>query len=129
MVAYLGFMITITLIAIPMWKIGNKCGYGEYWKFCIPIYNLALLCECAKISKKILLLIFLPVLLKYFGVPFNVANIVITFFFFGYLSSGLAKRFGKKEVVWFFTGGICFFVPLIFFAFDSSRPAITKQHK
>ena len=112
-----------------MWKIGKKFGIDEYWKFCIPIYNLALLCDCARIPRKVLLLILLPVIIEYMGVPPKIANAVISFIFFGYLSSGLAKRLGKNEKIWFLTGGILFFVPLLVFAFDSSVPVITGEFK
>lgn len=125
--SYLAFMIIIMLIAIPMWKLGKKFGSYPYWKFCIPIYNLALLCDFVQLSRKYLLFILLSAVVPFLGLPPQISNLVLTFFFFGYLSYKLAKKMGKQEVLWFVIGGILFFIPLLVFAFDSSSPKKTYE--
>ncbi len=120
--SYLTFMIIIMLIAIPMWKLGKKFGGYAYWKFCIPIYNLALLCDFARITRKYLLLILISGIVPFLKIPPRIINLVLSFFFFGYLSYKLAESLGKNKQLWFGIGGILFFVPLLVFGFDSSLP-------
>lgn len=120
--SYLAFMVAIMLIAVPMWKLGKKFGSYQYWKFCIPIYNLALLCDFAQLSRKYLFIILISVIVPFLKIPPRISNLILSFLFFGYLSYRLAKRLGKSKELWFCIGGILFFVPLLVFAFDSSYP-------
>ncbi|MGC9311109.1 MAG: hypothetical protein ACP5IA_00340 [Sediminispirochaetaceae bacterium] len=123
-ISYLIFMIADMVLAIPMWKIGRKCGQGlPYWRYCIPIYNLVLLCRCAGIPVYILFAAMgLSVLVPIIGLPSAEITWLISFLFFGYLSSALAGRLGKHRRLWFIAGGLLFFIPLFVFGFDTSTP-------
>jgi len=126
-ISYLVFMVFDMVLAVPMWKIGKKWG-GDipYWRYCIPIYNLVLLCRFAGIPVTSLFgAMLLSVLVPILKVPTSwISGItwLISFLFFGYLSSALAVRLGKGRRTWFFMGGILFFIPLFVFGFDSSMP-------
>jgi len=121
---YLIFMIADMVLAIPMWKIGQKWNQGfPYWRYCIPIYNLVLLCRCAGIPAYVLFISMgVSVLAPVLRLPSSEITWMISFLFFGYLSSALAVKLGKQKIPWFITGGILFFIPLFVFGFDSSVP-------
>lgn len=123
-VSYLLFMMADMVLAIPMWKIGKKWGRTlPYWRYCIPIYNLVLLCRMARIPVYTLFTAMAAsVVIPLIGMPGREITWLVSFLFFGYLSSGLAFFLGKNRLTWFFLGGVLFFIPLFVFGFDSSLP-------
>lgn len=120
---YLIFITVIMVLAIPMWKISQKIGVKiPYWKYCIPIYNLVLLCRQANIS--ILSLIFAlasSIIMTIIGYDSMIVRFIITFLFFGYLSYHLAKTLGVNVLVWSCVGGLLFPIALCKFAFGKTN--------
>ncbi len=119
---YLVFMSALSILAIPMWKMGKKTGEAiPYWKYCIPLYNLVLLCRQAKISVLVLIAALASsVILALMGIDSAIIRFVITFLFFGYLSYGLAKKFDLNVLLWSCVGGLFFPLALWRFAFGKT---------
>lgn len=92
--------------AYAMLRIGRKFGVGSFLGFCVPIYNVVLLCRCAGFSGWYVLFLFLPII-----------NIFVTFLIWG----KIAERLGKNMVLW---GLLCTILglPVLILAFDSSLP-------
>lgn len=128
-VYYLLFMVADMVLAIPMWKIGKKWGQVlPYWRYCIPIYNLVVLCRLARIPVYTLFTAMaVSVILPLVGLPGREITWLASFLFFGYLSSGLAFFLEKNRLIWFFLGGLLFFIPLFVFGFDSSLPELVER--
>jgi len=129
--SYLLFMIAGMVLAIPMWRIVKKWGERiPYWRYCIPIYNLVLLCRFARIPAYLLFAAMaVSVMVPFVGLPVREITWLVSFLFFGYLSSGLAYFLGKNRRLWFFLGGVFFFIPLFVFGFDSSYPGFTRGER
>lgn len=119
---YLLFMSLLMVLAIPMWKMGKRTGAGiPYWKYCIPLYNLVLLCRQAGISVvSLVVALALSIGMTLIGLHSGAVRFLITFLFFGYLSYGLAKKFGTNVYVWSCIGGVLFPLALLRFAFGKT---------
>ena len=105
------FIIFIALglyffFAFVQFRIGQKFGLGSFGEYCVPIYNLVLLCRCAGVSSWSIIGLFIP---------------YINIGFFIYIFGNLAKRLGQN----FWVFGILITIlgfPLLILAFDSSQP-------
>ncbi len=116
---YFIFMGIDMLLAIPMWKTSSVCGYTTpYWTFCIPIYNLLILCDIAKISRLTLFgALTLAVILPFTPLASTFCSWLISYLFFAYLSGTLAIRFSANKYLWGLLGGFLFIAPVIYFGF------------
>ena len=104
---FLAVFLGIYLLASwVLYRIGQKFGQGTFVQWCIPIYNLYLLCLCAEIT---------PLWILGFFVPFvNIAAGV-------YLWGVIAARLGKDFWVWGLLCGLLS-LPVLVLAFDDSEP-------
>ncbi len=120
---YVLFMSILMLLAIPMWKMDTKVGMqNPYWKYCIPIYNIILLCKQAGISPLVLIAtLLLSIGMSLMGYSSGVFRFCLTYIFFGYLSYKLAKTFRRNAMIWSIVGGLCFPLALVRFAFGRER--------
>lgn len=100
-------LVFYLFISYVLYRVGRKFGIGSFLGYCIPIYQVVLLCRCAGYSGWYTLFLFVPLV-----------NIVFTFLIWG----RIAERLGKNMVLW---GLLCTILglPVLFLAFDSSRPA------
>jgi hypothetical protein len=93
--------------AYVSYRIGVKFKIGTFGEYCIPVYNVVLLCQCAAISPWNLLWLLVPVANVGFAV---------------YLWGTLARRLGHD--FWLYGVGIFLFgIPILILAFDDSQPA------
>ena len=92
-----------------MGKIGEKFGIGVMWQYFVPIYNMVLLCQCARVS------------------PFWIIGVLVPFVNLGvivYIYGTLGKQLGKN--FWFAgLGTFLFGLSVFIMAFDDSRPVNT----
>jgi hypothetical protein len=86
--------------------VGKKFNVGSFGLFCVPIYNLYLLTQCAQIQ---------PLWILAFFVPF--LNLVAV----GYLWGTIAVRLGKDFWLWAILCGL-FSIPVLILALDESTP-------
>lgn len=88
------------------YRIGKKFGIGTFGEYCVPIYNMVLICRCAGVSPWSIL-----------GLCIPIVNVGFSIYIFG----NLAKRLGQN----FWAFGILITIlgfPLLILAFDSSQP-------
>jgi type IV pilus assembly protein PilM len=111
---FFAFLMGITIIVVAVWlfisyslyRIGKKFQVGSFWGYCIPVYNIYLLCKCADVSPWNIVGIFIPIL-----------NIYCCINIWG----SIAERLGKNY--WLFGITILFLgIPVFILAFDNSYP-------
>ena len=113
------------------YRVGAKFRIGSFIEYCIPVYNVLLLCDCAGITKwtaaGILIPAFSAGVINFFsfGLFIGASQYIASTIFFLcwiYLWGSIAQRLGKNFWLWgimsFVLGGL----PLLFLAFDSSMP-------
>jgi len=97
--------------AFVHYRIGQKFGIGSFGEYCVPVYNMVLICRCAGIS------------------PWSLLGLLIPYINFGfcvYIFGSLARRLGQNFWVFGFLITILGF-PLLILAFDSSKPVYGAQ--
>lgn len=117
--------------AYVFYRVGAKFRIGSYIEYCIPVYNVLLLCDCARISRWTAAGLLVPAFcagvinLFRFGLFIgSVGDLTFVVFFacWVYLWGSIAKRLGKNFWLWgvaaFLFGGL----PVLFLAFDGSMP-------
>lgn len=121
----IGFAIGLyLLIGYVLSRIGRKFGIGSFGTYCVPVYNVVLLCRCGGISGWVAIGIFtfglagsllevaLPLHLIATGFPIGLSI---------YLWGSIAQRLDKSFWLWGIGCGVLG-IPILFLAFDSSRP-------
>lgn len=104
-----GLVVMLAVYLFMCWvlyRIGQKFGIGTFGQWCIPIYNIYLLCQCAEISPAWIIAFFLPIVSLVAGV---------------YLWGVIAARLGKEFWLWGLLCGLLG-LPVLFLAFDDSEP-------
>lgn len=94
------------LMSWVLFRVGQKFGIGTFWQWCIPIYNIYLLCQCAEITPLWIIGFFVPIVGLVAGV---------------YLWGVIAARLGKDFWVWGLLCGLLG-IPVLVLAFDDSEP-------
>lgn len=112
----LGFYLFICFVSF---KIGEKFGIGSLFEYCIPIYNVVLLCRCADISGWNVLWMLLP------GVFLNEKLVVVAWLittgFSVVLWGRIAELMGRS--FWQYgLGSALLGIPVLVLAFGSARP-------
>jgi hypothetical protein len=104
-------LICYLAIAFILFKIGQKFNVGSFLGWCIPLYNIHLLCQCAKITSWWVLACLIP------GIGF-LAGI--------YIWGSVSARLGKEFWLW---GIVCTFLglPIAILAFDDSYPVANPK--
>ncbi len=117
-------------------RLGAKFRIGSFIRFLIPFYNVALLCDCAKISRWFTVAIIAP------GIVTAAMNIVSFYVFVGFFSSGaalvafaanvylwgsIAERLGKNFWFWGLITPVLLGLPVLILAFDGSMPAVGRE--
>lgn len=112
-------------------RLGEKFRIGSFLRFLIPFYNIALLCDCARISRWFTVAIVAP------GIITAAMNIVSFYVFAEVFSSGaalvafaanvylwgrIAERLGKNFWLWGIITPILLGLPVLIMAFDGSMP-------
>ncbi len=90
-----------------IYRIGKKFGVGSFLGYCVPIYNLVLVCRCGNIS------------------PWNVLGLaipVVGIYFMIHIWGSVADKLGKSYWV-YGVGSLFFSVTVFIMAFDGSRRA------
>ena len=111
---FFGMLIFIILIvgvwvfsSYVLYRIGRKFEIGSFLEYCIPFYNMVLLCRCGRISPWNVLGLILPIVSIYFIIHI-----------WGSVAQGLGKNY------WIYGIGSLFFcITAFIMAFDSSRPS------
>ncbi|MCE5202178.1 MAG: hypothetical protein LLF78_06685 [Synergistaceae bacterium] len=112
-------------------RLGEKFRIGSFFGFLIPIYNVMLLCDCAKISRWITLGIVAPgivtlgmnvVSFYLFAPVFEPATALISFAANVYLWGSIAQRLGKNFWLWGILTPVLVGLPVLIMAFDGSMP-------
>ena len=130
-VLFVTFFVYI-VTAFIFTKLGEKFGVGSFIGFLVPVYNVMLLCDCAKISRWLSLCIVAPGLVAFvinaftfsafvpvLGDVSSVVAMVSTMFLFG----KIAERLGKNPWIWGIGTVLLMGLPIFFLALDGSRPA------
>jgi len=119
------------LAAYILWRVGRKFGVGSYLQFLIPIWDVILLCDCAKITRWVTVAVVAPGLILW---PLNKLGIQITPPFFdnaaafvtylgtAYIWGNIAGRMGKNRLLWGLFTPILLFFPVLVLAFGSAMP-------
>ncbi|MDD4159954.1 MAG: hypothetical protein PHO18_03300 [Synergistaceae bacterium] len=112
-------------------RLGEKFRVGSFLQFLIPFYNIALLCDCARISRWFTVAIVAP------GIVTAAMNIVSFYVFTEIFSSGaamvafasnvylwgkIAERLGRNFWLWGIMTPVLLGLPILFLAFDGSMP-------
>ena len=131
-------LISITLCAAGyifaayvMFRVGEKFRVGRFRDYLVPVWNLALLCDCGGVTRLVAAGLALPAPLFWIicaaGAPsleFYAGRALAALFIFCwvYLWGSVAERLGKSFWLW---GAACLVfggVPVLFLAFDGSMP-------
>ena len=131
-------LISITLCAAGyifaayvMFRVGEKFRVGRFRDYLVPVWNLALLCDCGGVTRLVAAGLALPAPLFWIicaaGAPsleFYAGRALAALFVFCwvYLWGSVAERLGKNFWLW---GAACLVfggVPVLFLAFDGSMP-------
>jgi type IV pilus assembly protein PilM len=90
-----------------MYRIGRKFEKGSLIEYCIPVYNVVLLCRCGDIS------------------PWNVLGLavpIVNIYFTIHIWGSIAQRLGKSY--WIYgVGAFVFWITVFIMAFDNSQPS------
>ena len=117
--------------AYVMFRVGEKFRVGRYRDYLVPVWNLALLCDCGGVTRLVAAGLALPAPLFWIicaaGAPsleFYAGRALAALFIFCwvYLWGSVAARLGKSFWLW---GAACLVfggVPVLFLAFDGSMP-------
>ena len=117
--------------AYVMFRVGEKFRVGRYRDYLVPVWNLALLCDCGGVTRLVAAGLALPAPLFWIicaaGAPsleFYAGRALAALFIFCwvYLWGSVAERLGKIFWLW---GAACLVfggVPVLFLAFDGSMP-------
>ena len=117
--------------AYVMFRVGEKFRVGRYRDYLVPVWNLALLCDCGGVTRWTAAGLALPAPLFWIicaaGAPsleFYAGRALAALFIFCwvYLWGSVAERLGKSFWLW---GAACLVfggVPVLFLAFDGSMP-------
>lgn len=131
-------LISITLCAAGylfaayvMFRVGEKFRVGRFRDYLVPVWNLALLCDCGGVTRLVAAGLALPAPLFWIicaaGAPsleFYAGRALAALFVFCwvYLWGSVAERLGKNFWLW---GAACLIfggIPVLFLAFDGSMP-------
>lgn len=103
-------------------SIGKKFGIGTFPQFLVPVWNIVLLCDCAKIERWVAAGVVLPLFFGLPGVGFLRSVASITAFAANvYLWGKLAERLGKNFWFWGIITPLLGWFPSLILAFDGSR--------
>lgn len=117
--------------AYVMFRVGEKFRVGRWRDYLVPVWNLALLCDCGGVTRLVAAGLALPAPLFWIicaaGAPsleFYAGRALAALFVFCwvYLWGSVAERLGKSFWLW---GAACLVfggVPVLFLAFDGSMP-------
>lgn len=117
--------------AYVMFRVGEKFRVGRYRDYLVPVWNLALLCDCGGVTRLVAAGLALPAPLFWIicaaGAPsleFYAGRALAALFIFCwvYLWGSVAERLGKSFWLW---GAACLVfggVTVLFLAFDGSMP-------
>jgi hypothetical protein len=94
-------------LAFVQFRIGQKFSIGTFGEYCVPIYNMVLLCRCAGVSPWSIIGLCIP----YLNIGFSV-----------YIFGHLARRLGQNFWVFGILITVLAWIPLLILAFDSSSP-------
>ena len=113
-------------------RLGKKFGVGSFPLFLIPVYDIMILCDCAKITRWLTVALVAP------GIVTFVMN-AVTFYIFApvlepasalvavaaaiYLWGTIARRLGKNFWLWGIGTVMLMGLPVLIMAFDSSAPS------
>jgi type IV pilus assembly protein PilM len=108
------FIITFIVVFLAIWffisytlyRIGRKFQIGSFWGYCVPIYNIYLICKCADVPLWNIVGLFIPIL-----------NIYCCINIWG----SIAERLGKSYWIYGITI-LLFCIPVLILAFDGSYP-------
>ncbi len=90
-----------------MYRIGRKFETSSFLEYCIPLYNMVLMCRCGEISPWNTLGLFVPIVNIYFAI---------------HIWGSIAQRLGKSY--WLYgIGSFIFYITVFIMAFDNSRPS------
>lgn len=113
---FVGLLFTIVSVAIwfviylfycyAFYRIGRKFGIGSFGEYCIPIYNMVLICRCGGISGWNVLGLLIPVVNIYFVI---------------HIWGSVAERLGKSYWLYGIVTLLAF-ITIIILAFDNSIP-------
>ena len=131
-------LVSITLCAAGylfaayvMFRVGEKFRVGRFRDYLVPVWNLALLCDCGGVTRLVAAGLALPAPLFWIicaaGAPsleFYAGRALAALFVFCwvYLWGSVAERLGKNFWLW---GAACLIfggIPVLFLAFDGSMP-------
>ena len=117
--------------AYVMFRVGEKFRVGRFRDYLVPVWNLALLCDCGGVTRLVAAGLALPAPLFWIicaaGAPsleFYAGRALAALFVFCwvYLWGSVAERLGKNFWLW---GAVCLIfggIPVLFLAFDGSMP-------
>ena len=131
-------LISITLCAAGylfaayvMFRVGEKFRVGRFRDYLVPVWNLALLCDCGGVTRLVAAGLALPAPLFWIicaadapSLEFYAGRALAALFVFCwvYLWGSVAERLGKNFWLW---GAVCLIfggIPVLFLAFDGSMP-------
>jgi hypothetical protein len=117
----LGLGIGIWLfVAYALFRIGRKFRVGSFGAYCVPVYNLLLICRCAGLPGWVALGSYAAAL-RWLAPTMTPLLFAVTAGFSIYLWGTVAQRLGKDFWVWGVASGILG-LPIVALAFDSSTP-------
>lgn len=117
--------------AYVMFRVGEKFRVGRFRDYLVPVWNLALICDCAGVTRWVAAGLVLPAPLFLMiraacapQIEFYAGRALAALFVFCwvYLWGSAAERLGKSFWLW---GAACLVfggVPVLFLAFDGSMP-------
>lgn len=110
-ILYIGIFVLILALYIfscyAMYRIGRKFNIGSFGGYLVPIYNLYLLTQCARIPATYIFFIFIPL----------VGSIILSTMIYGKIAERLNKNY------WLYGLGSTFLgIPVFILAFDKSHP-------
>ena len=117
--------------AYVMFRVGEKFRVGRFRDYLVPVWNLALICDCAGVTRWVAAGLVLPAPLFLMiraacapSLEFYAGRALAALFIFCwvYLWGSVAERLGKSFWLW---GAACLVfggVPVLFLAFDGSMP-------
>ena len=116
-------------------RLGGKFRVGSYFQFLIPIYNVMLLCDCAKLTRWLTVAVIFP------GFVASAMNVASLHLFEPYVKTAglliglagnvllwgsIAKRLGKNFWLWGIITTVLCGLPVLILAFDSSMPQLEE---
>ena len=117
--------------AFVFYRLGEKFRVGSFLGFLIPIYNVMLLCDCAKLTRWLTVGLLFPgfvasvmnVASLHMLEPYvKTAGLLIGFAANVLLWGSIAKRLGKNFWLWGIITTVLCGLPVLILAFDSSLP-------